>query len=141
MKNKLFKNKRGSRNRSGVVSVELAVCLPIFFLVLWGNVEIGRGMGAKQVLINAAREGCRTCIVGGLNARETAMIVEDYSRSNLVNDVMVSVTPDPATAALGEPITVKVEVEYGKISFFAPIFFAEDATLAAESTMRKERAN
>ena len=139
---KLFKNKtRSSKRRSGVATVELAICLPIFFLVLWGNVEIGRGLMAKQVLINAAREGSRACIVGGLNAADTAKIVEEYAQRNLVSNVTVSVVPDPATADLGEPITVTVEVEYGEISIVAPMFFSDESRLSAESTMRKERAN
>ena len=123
------------------MSVELAICLPIFFLVVWANVEIGRGLMAKQVLINAAREGSRSCIVGGLSAEETATIVKDYARVNLVPGVTVSVTPDPATAALGEPITVSASVKYHDISFVTPMFFSEEAALTAESTMRKERAN
>ena len=96
---------------------------------------------AKQVLINAAREGSRACIAGGLNAEDTAKIVEEYAQRNLVSNVTVSVTPDPAKADLSEPITVSVEVEYGEISIVAPIFFSEDSRLSAESTMRKERAN
>lgn len=138
---KLLKNKRRSKGRGGVATVELAICLPIFFLVLWGNIEIGRGLMAKQVLINAAREGSRSCIVGGLDAKATEKIVEEYALANLVRDVTVTVEPDPATAGLGEPITVLVEVDYGNISLFAPLFFSEDARLSAESTMRKERAN
>jgi len=138
---KLLKNKRRSNYRSGVATVELAVCLPIFFIVLWGNIEIGRGLMAKQVLINAAREGSRSCIVGGLSAEDTSKIVKDYALANLVSDVEVTVTPDPASAGLSEPITVSVEVGYAEISLFAPLFFTEDARLSAHSTMRKERAN
>lgn len=138
---KLLKNRRTSDRRSGVATVELAICLPIFFLVLWGNIEIGRALMAKQVLINAAREGSRSCIVGGLTADQTTEIVADYALANLVSDVKVTVTPDPATAGLGEPVTVSVEVGYEKISLFAPLFLSEDAVLKAESTMRKERAN
>ena len=138
---KLFKKNRSSESRSGVASVELAICLPIFFLVLWANVEFGRGLMAQQVLINAAREGSRACIVGGLSVEETAKIVEEYASANLVSNVMVSVTPDPTTAALGEPITVSASVQYGEISIVAPMFFSDESTLSAESTMRKERAN
>ena len=136
-----FKKNRSSNRRSGAATVEMAVCLPIFFLVLWANVEIGRGLMAKQVLINAAREGNRSCIVGGLSAEDTAEIVEEYALANLVRGVSVDVSPDPTRAGLGEPITVSVSVNYEEISFIAPIFFPHDATLSAKSTMRKERAN
>lgn len=141
MKN-LFKKNRSSNSRSGVATVEMAICLPIFFLFLWANVEVGLGLMAKQVLINAAREGSRACIVGGLSVDETKEIVEGYSSAaGMISNVEISVTPDPTTAALGEPITVSVSAQYSDISIVAPMFFSDESKMTAESTMRKERAN
>ncbi len=51
------------RPRRGQSLVEFALVLPIFFLLLFGVLDLGRGVLAFNSVSNAAREGVRTAIV------------------------------------------------------------------------------
>ena len=48
-----------SDSRGGAAIVEVAMTLPIFFLVVFAIIEFGRAMMVSQLLTNAAREGAR----------------------------------------------------------------------------------
>lgn len=39
--------------------VEMAVCFPVFMLILMGIIEFGRAMSVTQMLNSASRIGCR----------------------------------------------------------------------------------
>lgn len=54
--------KRTSQCRSGAALVEMAFVLPVFFLFLFGILEFSRLIFVKQVMTNAAREGCRYAV-------------------------------------------------------------------------------
>ena len=131
-----YKKKR----RSGAAAVEMAVCLPVFLLVLFANVELGRGIMVQQILVNATRVGARSCIVGGLTKAETKEVVQQYLVDNGVNGVDVDVIPDPVTVEVGNPIKVVASVEYADVQYVAPKFMV-GRTLTASATMRKERGN
>ena len=131
-----LKTKR--KSRLGAATVEMAFCLPIFLLAVFANVEVGRGLVAQQVLVNAARVGSRACIVGGLTAAETEQVVIDYVADNNLQGVYVTVTPEPTTASIGDPITVTASVNYNDVRILSPRYLM-DRTLSASSTMRKER--
>ena len=50
-------------SRRGQSAVELALVLPMLFVVIFGAVEFGTAMYDKAVLTNASREGARAGIV------------------------------------------------------------------------------
>ena len=137
MRNAQRKNRRA---RSGAAAVEMALCLPVFLLVLFANVELGRGLIVQQVLVNGTRVGARACIVGGLSKPETQAVVQDYLTKNGITGVDIDVVPDPLTVEVGEPIQVLATVAYEDVSYVAPKFLAQ-RSLSASSTMRKERGN
>jgi hypothetical protein len=56
------------RRQRGQALVETALVLPIFLLVLYGIIELGRYVYMVQVLNDAAREGTRYAIVHGSQA-------------------------------------------------------------------------
>ncbi|MEL7500156.1 MAG: TadE family protein [Planctomycetota bacterium] len=43
--------------RHGAAMVEMAICLPVLVLLVWGTIEIANSIHAKQVLLSAAHEG------------------------------------------------------------------------------------
>ena len=136
----IINNKGSRRSRLGTTSVELAICLPIFFLVVFANIELGRGLMAQQIVLNAAREGARACIVGGLSEAETIDLVKEYASANALPGITVTVVPDPLVAELGDPITVQASIDYDDVRMFVPKYFV-NAQLVGRSTMRKERQN
>ena len=124
--------------RSGTAVVEMAMVLPLFFILIMGIVEFGRAMMCMQVLTNAAREGARACAVSPLTTAEVKQICEDYAEGSGVAGVSVTVSPDPTTVIRGEPVVVTVFVDFADVAFMPP-FYTKNTVLSSKSTMRKER--
>ncbi len=125
-------------SRFGVAATEFAVVAPLFFLLVIGMIELGRGLMVQQVLINASRVGAREAITVGSTTTDVQTVVQDYAASVSVPGVLVTVTPDPAAAAAGTMVTVSTSVAYNDISWLAAPWFLSGQTLTADSSMRKE---
>ena len=137
---KLFA-RRGSGSharRRGAAATEFAIVAPVFLLMIIGIVELGRALMVQQVLINASRVGVRQAITLGATTTEVEDAVEDYAASVAVPGVAASVTPNPATAAAGDSITVTTSVGFNDVSWLASPWFLGGRTLSASSSMRKE---
>ncbi|MCO6045336.1 pilus assembly protein [Aeoliella sp. ICT_H6.2] len=124
--------------RSGVAAVEFAIVAPVFFLLVIGFVELGRGLMVQQVLTNASRVGVREAIGLHSTQSEAEAVASDYADGCSVSGVVVNVTPDPATASAGTEITVTVSIPYADVSWVPSPWFMGGSTLEATSTMRKE---
>ncbi len=126
------------RRRNAAAAVELAVVLPIFFLIIFGIVEFGRAMMAQQILINTAREGARACAVSSITAADVERVCKDYAAACGIDDIDVTVDPDPTIVERGDPVAVSVSAGFTEVSWFSP-FWAGDAVLGSTASMRKER--
>ena len=124
--------------RHGVAAVEFAIVAPVFFLLVIGFIELGRGLMVQQVLTNASRVGVREAISlhGTSDAAVDAAV--EYAEGVSVSGVAVTVTPDPSSVSAGTEITVKTSVSYADISWVPSPWFMGGTTLEAESVMRKE---
>jgi len=125
-------------HRSGAAAVEFAIVAPVFLLLIFGIVELGRALMVEQVLINASRVGARQAITLGATTSEVISEVEEYTANISVPSVTVNVTPDPATAAVGDAITVTASVPFESVSWLPSPWFLGGKTLTASSQMRKE---
>jgi Flp pilus assembly protein TadG len=124
--------------RLGAAVTEFAIVAPVFFLMVIGFLEFGRALMVQQVLINASRVGARQAITTGATTGEVQAAVEDYTEGVAVPGVSVTVSPDPATAAVGAAITVTTSVSFGDVSWMPSPWFLGGKTLSANSRMRKE---
>jgi len=98
-------NKRMRRNRGrGQALVEFALVIPLFLLVIFGLVDLGRAVFVNNSLAEAARDGAR---YGSVQARSyddaSRAAVEDWVLDRLegVPNPTVTVTCVPQTFALG----------------------------------------
>jgi Flp pilus assembly protein TadG len=138
------------QDRRGAAMVEMAVCFPIFMLMIMGIIEFGRGLMVSQLLTNAAREGARDSIVDST----TKDMVEASVKQMVVNtvgcrDSDVTVTTTVISLATGAEIanledaerrdlvTVAVAVPFDAISFCAGRFLTGQ-DLDGICAMRKE---
>ncbi|MCC6491941.1 MAG: pilus assembly protein [Pirellulales bacterium] len=130
--------RRGGPRRPGVAAVEFAIVAPIFFMLVIGIIEIGRAMMVQQVLINASRVGARQAVT--LSGTQTSVVsaVSTYAQGVGIPGVTVSVSPDPGTAAAGQPITVGASISYSNVSWLPRAWFMGGKLLQATSVMRKE---
>ncbi len=137
--------------RRGAAVLEMALVLPIFFMVVLGIVEFGRAMMVGQMVTNAAREATRLAIVDG----STNSSVEDWIEEFLENsigvdaaDVTVTITvtaapgnDDPndeiGNAQSRDLVTVAVSVPFDEVSYL-PGNYLDGKQLSAQSAMRHE---
>jgi TadE-like protein len=129
---------RSGPPRLGAAATEFAIVAPLFFLLVIGMIELGRGLMVEQILINASRVGARQAITVGATNSEVQTAVEDYATSVAVPSVSVNVTPDPASASAGTMVTVTTSVPFNNVSWLPSPWFLGGRTLTAASTMRKE---
>ena len=96
-----FKHKRHGR---GQALVEFALVIPLFLLLLFGLVDLGRAVFVNNSLAEAARDGARH---GSVQARAfddaTRSLVEDWivDRLDGVPDPTADVTCEPAHPDFG----------------------------------------
>jgi Flp pilus assembly protein TadG len=123
-------NKRGSSQRRGSAMVEVAVCFPVFLMILLGIIEFGRAMSVNQLLNSAARMGCRAAILDGSTNTTVSNSVKQQV-SNLVGctqsvvTVAIAVTDgatgtaitDLSGAGTGDVIKIDVSVPFSSVSW------------------------
>ncbi len=128
--------------RLGAKMVEFAVVIPVFFVFIFGLVEIGRGMMVSSIVTNAARVGCRTGTLPSktnddVNASITNVLsvggVTGYSTTIQVN----SVTANVSTAATADTITVKVAVPAANTSWLPSMLYV-NRTISGQFSMPHE---
>jgi Flp pilus assembly protein TadG len=122
------------RGEAGQSTVELALTLPVFVLILAALIEAGM-LGLDQLrLWHAAREAARVAVVDS-DPDETRTAAE---RSGLA-PIHVTIDPEVAARTSGEPLTVHVAYRPGgHVPLVGDLLFG-GITLNAEATMRIER--
>lgn len=147
----LHKMSRSFRIQRGAAAVEFAVVAPVFMLLIFGMIEYGRMVMVQQVLTNASREGARQAILEGATESGVRQVVKDYVGPAQIPvtdaDITFMVGDPPAAAALstadfGDPIQVKVGINFGQVSWLpSPMYLSSSTRMEAASVMRKESVN
>jgi Flp pilus assembly protein TadG len=147
----LKRHKHTGEDRKGAAMVEMAVVLPVFFMILMGIVEFGRGMMVTQVVTNCAREAARTAILEGSLNSDVSTYVADYldrslSLSAADIDTLIVVFDADGNQKANNDITlarrldliqVHVSVPYEKVNFL-PVRWLDGAMIRGQSVMRRE---
>jgi Flp pilus assembly protein TadG len=112
--------------RPATLVVEFTFVVPVFFIFLFGIVEIGRGCMVKSLMTNAARSGCRAGILQGTTNSDVTTAVASALGDQSLRDVTTTVTvngavADVSTAQPGDVINVTVSVPVSRISWLPTI--------------------
>lgn len=98
---KLYKREQGQ------AMVEMALVLPLFFLLLFGVVEMGRVGFAYVSISNAARSGVRVATTGGTDQDiQNAVIAAAPGLSQ--TDLKTTITPTETNRQSGQSVQVQV---------------------------------
>ena len=101
--------------QKGSVAAEMAIALPLFFFILMGLVDLGRGVAARATIGHIAREAARWASVRGSDSPEpaTASSIQTWARARVEgldpNDMNVNAVWTPTNDRGG---TVEVLVNY-----------------------------
>src|SRR5215213_4680643 len=93
------------RRERGTAIVELALVLPVFFLLVMGVFDLGSAVFMRTVLANAAQDGARFAVIDPQNVTCIKSIATQLGASASLTNADVTVQL-PATVALRQPVTV-----------------------------------
>ena len=143
---------RMRQGRRGTVTVEMALVLPIFTMLVFGIIEFGRGFMIMQLVTNAAREGCRKGIIDGSTNSDVTNYIQTFMQTSgnvatSATTVTITVTPaagnptNPtsslATCSSRDLVTVKVDIPFSAVQLITAKYLA-GKTLTGQASMRHE---
>ena len=134
----MFKKTKKRRNsvRNGALTVELALCLPLLFLLLFGGYELARTSMILHATQSAAYEGARTGIVPGATQEDIEASVGFVLRTMGVRNFDIETVPaviERDTPQLEVIVSVPVADAFG-----IPRLFVEDPTFRGTCTLSRE---
>jgi Flp pilus assembly protein TadG len=125
------------KGRSGAALVELAIALPILLLTL-GLIEYGWVFLRVSQINQAARQGVRAAVRPGATEQQvTSNVSSLMSQAGLGNSGYV-LTHTDLGVAVGEPVTVQINVNYGPLSLTGTSLVPLPTQLQGRATMAKE---
>lgn len=149
MMNRRWKD-RWNQGRRGAVTVEMALVLPIFTMLVFGIIEFGRGFMIMQLVTNAAREGCRRAIIDGSTNTDVTNYIQTFMQTSgniATANTTVTVTPaagnpanptsNLATCASRDLVNVKVQTPFTAVQLITAKYLSGKA-LKGEASMRHE---
>ena len=153
----------GSRRRSGIEVVEMAMVLPILVMITLGILEFGRAFEVTQWLTAASREGARLGMLynvvkesdrqqgitsanqkveldiknflaaSGLDPTKLRVLIVEHD----TNDPARAVNLDDYATISEQYFKVRVEIDAEDALFFSP-FFLRNGVLSGEIVVRHE---
>jgi hypothetical protein len=101
------------RRSKGIAVTELAVCLPIFVLIVLATIEACSVMYLKQSLSIAAYEGARVALIKESTVLNVTSQCEAILTDRNINNPTMQISPNDFQAApMGSFIAVQVSVPY-----------------------------
>jgi Flp pilus assembly protein TadG len=132
----------GKVPRAGVTAVEFACVAPVFFMLILGLIELGRGIMVVHLLTNAARAGCRVGVLEGKGNSDVAAAVNQSLAGAGMSGDSVTITVndgsgDVKNANPDDELTVVVSVPVSGVTW-VPGGKYLSGNLTGQYTLRKE---
>jgi Flp pilus assembly protein TadG len=131
---------RNRRRRAGASALEMALVLPVYTTLIFGQIEASRLGMVSSLLSDVAREACRVAILPGKTQTDVQTRVTTVLSGSGIS--VGTVNPSPATWQTdpgGAAVTVTVSVPYSQCSWLQPPLFFGSTTVTASATMSNER--
>ena len=130
--------------------VEVAVCFPVFLLILMGIIEFGRAMSVNQMLNSASRIGCRAAMLDGSTNSSVTSTVKTHVTSTIgcqQSSVTVTITAtssqtglplsDVSAASTSDMIKINVSVPFADVSWSVKDWMGT-STIRGQCSMQHE---
>lgn len=126
------------KHRKGTATLELAVCLPLLFMIIIGTVEACGMIYLKQTLCVAAYEGARGSVLPGATKSEIDARCNRILNQRKVTGATIVVSPDDFEAQPSQSwITVRITAPAANNAYIGSIY-SREMVIGAEATMMKE---
>ena len=128
---------RKFKNRSqGAVTVEVALCLPVLFVILIGSYELARANMMMHSTESAAYEGARVGIIPGATEEGVRAAVGRILGVVGVTNFEIEVNPAVITNT-DEDIEVIVTVPF-RDNLSLPVLFIQNPTFTGRCSLKRE---
>ena len=127
--------------QSGLVSVELALLLPLLFLLTFGLLEYGWMFLKAQEITNAARQGARIGAVPDATNVDVQTTITNLMNAAGMGTSGYSVTIAPGSVDIlspGDTLTVTLSVPYSNVGLIGISLIPVPGTLTGSTSMAKE---
>jgi hypothetical protein len=128
--------------RRGATTVETAIVLSLFFLLVLAGIEISRLGLTSQLLSSAANSGCRVAVINGHTQNDVVSTVQTVLNGGGIGSssyTMVTSPSDVTSTHLGDSITVTISVPFSKVSWLSTPLFLGSTTITSSATLSSER--
>lgn len=135
-----------SDSRRGAAMIEFALVIPIFLILVFGIVELGRVMMLNQVTTNACREACRLAIRPGMKSEKVMATCNNYlntagisqtGRVVAIKDGAGNVVANLSDIKSHSPVVVDIQIPYAQ-NTWGLTWITGSYTLRSYSAMRRE---
>ena len=124
--------------RLGAITAEVAICLPVLFLLTFGCLEMAGANMLKHATESAAYEGARIGILPGATQAGVQQAVDKVLDSIGAEGSSIEILPQTITAET-EEIEVVVSVPYAPNAWIAPFIIRSNPTFRSSCTLRREQ--
>lgn len=126
-----------SRSSRGAMLVEIAILLPIIFLMIAAFIELSRAWMLKQTADSAAYEGARAAIVAGAVPNDGRAAAESLLKSSGIKSWYITISPQVIEEDSAY-VTLSVSIPVAGNTWIAPFFFKK-TEMASSVTLITER--
>lgn len=149
-----------SRNpRSGTTAVEMALIMPVFFVVLFAIVEFGHAMMVRSLVMSTTKDAARFGAVGEISTQEVldyiearlAKVMDPEEAEILIKDANFMDAADPefpedlaslpdielSEAESRHPFVIRISLPYEATALLPPTW-TTGMTISADSVVRHE---
>ena len=124
--------------RLGAITAEVAICLPVLFLLTFGCLEMAGANMLKHATESAAYEGARIGILPGATQAGVQQAVDKVLDSIGAEGSSIEILPQTITAET-EEIEVVVSVPYAPNAWIAPFIIRSNPAFRSSCTLRREQ--
>ena len=121
--------------------VESALVLPVFFIFVYGMIEMSQMGMTSQLISDAAREGCRVAVLNGSMQSDIDATVQAILNSGGITKYTSNISQSSfQNPNLGEYVTLTISVNFSDVSWLSPPQFLGSATITASATLSSEQS-
>ncbi len=125
--------------RDGTATVEMALCLPVLVLLVFGGIEAAHFIQLKQDLTICAYEAAKEATRDSASMQEAIDRFDEIATAKGISDASISFSPSfDTTTASGTEITVLVTAP-AESNYDMPVDFYLNRNLSAEVTMVRQQ--
>jgi hypothetical protein len=136
--NALRAHRCGEKKRRGAAVAELAICLPLFMLLVMASIEACSMIFLDHGLTITSYEGVRVAInFDGTNSDVTARCNQIITQRQIADATVTTNPADVANVQRGDPVAITVSAPCDS-NMIVPPWFYGGKTLSVTTTMVKE---